>query len=68
MLFKDRLYKIYKDIEVRGCTRQDSYERIVSDRLNKSLNTYMDSLGSSVRHIELADSVRTLKRLSKDKV
>ena len=65
--FKDKLYKIYKDVEMRTSTRDDAYERIVSERLAKSLNTYMDSLSTSVRYIGNSTPLTAMKKLTRDK-
>ena len=64
-MFKDKLYIISKDLTKHHRTKSEVMESSVTERLDKALLSYLDSLNKSHDYLKYRDNVRVLNKMNR---
>jgi hypothetical protein len=64
-MFKDKLYSISKELELHHRSRSEVMSSAVSERLNESLISYMDSVTKSYEYLRNRGEVRVLDKMGR---
>lgn len=64
-MFKYKLYSISKDLESHHRTRSEMMSDAISNRLNKSLQSYVDSINKSYDYLKYRGEVRVLNKMNR---
>lgn len=64
-MFKHKLYIIDKELGKHHRTRNEIMESSVTERLDKALLSYMDSLTKSYDYLRYRDNIRVLKKINR---
>lgn len=67
-MFKRKLYNIIDDTKLHHRSRDDVMLSAITERLNKSLQSYAKDLSLSTKYVENRDSLRVMNSISKRKV
>ena len=66
MSFKSLLLEIKQELEVHNRSPQELFQLCVEERLNKGLESYNQQVENYYQYLSKCDSLRMLKRCSKE--
>lgn len=64
-MFKSKLYIISKDLASHHRSRTDMMSNAIADRLDKSLQSYIDSIDKSYDYLKYRGEVRVLNKMNR---
>jgi hypothetical protein len=64
-MFKDKLYSISKDLEMHHRSRTDMMSSAITERLDNSLKSYIDSINESYDYLKYRGEVRILNKMNR---